>query len=51
MVVQTQKRKKKERRREAVPRHFLPVEQRIGNFNEVNLGYLTVAEMLSEAER
>ncbi len=51
MAVEVQRKRKKERRRQAVPLHFLPVEQRIGNFNEVNLGYFTETEVLSEAER
>ncbi len=42
---------KKKRRREAVPKHFLPVEQRVSNFDEVNLGYLTEEEVYSEADR
>lgn len=31
--------------------HFLPVEEREGNFNEVNLGYISEEEVIEEAER
>ncbi len=39
------------RRREKVPQHILPVEERVDNFREVNLGYLTWEEAMIEADR
>ncbi|MHA2030681.1 MAG: FAD-dependent oxidoreductase, partial [Candidatus Kariarchaeaceae archaeon] len=36
---------------EAIPAHHLPVYLRIGNMNEVNLGYLTQNEIIEEVER
>ncbi|MFX1457037.1 MAG: FAD-dependent oxidoreductase [Promethearchaeota archaeon] len=43
--------KKTVRNREAVKLHYLPVEERINNFKEVNLGYLTLEEVIEECER
>jgi glutamate synthase (NADPH/NADH) small chain len=42
---------KVKRRRHAVKAHTLPVEERIGNFDEVNLGYLSRDEVFVEANR
>ncbi len=35
----------------AIERHYLPVEERIKNFEEVNLGYLELDEVIKECER
>ncbi|MFX1567549.1 MAG: FAD-dependent oxidoreductase [Promethearchaeota archaeon] len=35
----------------AIARHYLPVEERINNFEEVNLGYLDLEEVIKECER
>ncbi len=42
---------KKKRRRDAVKAHHLPVYLRIGNFDEVNLGYITENEINEEVDR
>jgi glutamate synthase (NADPH) small chain len=42
---------KKKRRTEMAKPHFLPRELRIGNFHEVNLGYLSMGEINIEADR
>ncbi|MHA2251136.1 MAG: FAD-dependent oxidoreductase [Candidatus Kariarchaeaceae archaeon] len=42
---------KRKRRRNAVKAHTLPVEQRIGNFDEVNLGYRSTDEIFVEVDR
>ncbi|MHA2364569.1 MAG: FAD-dependent oxidoreductase [Candidatus Hodarchaeales archaeon] len=43
--------KKPKRRKVRVEPHFLPVEEREGNFQEVNLGYLNMEEVKIEAMR
>ncbi len=43
--------KRKSRKREAIPIHVLPVQERLDNFNEVILGYQTVHEIIEESER
>lgn len=43
--------KKRVRSRVAVKRHYLPVEERINNFREVNLGYRDLEEVIRECER
>lgn len=52
-VLMTEKSKieKKKRRREAIPAHHLPVYLRIGNMEEVNLGYTNKNEVEQEVER
>lgn len=50
-MAETIKPKKPKRRREMAPAHFLPKELRIGNFHEVNLGYLSLGELNVEADR
>ncbi|OLS28437.1 MAG: Sulfide dehydrogenase subunit alpha precursor [Candidatus Heimdallarchaeota archaeon LC_2] len=42
---------KKKRRRDAVKAHYLPVYLRIGNFDEVNLGYTEKQEIVDEVDR
>ena len=42
---------RKKRSRERIEPHHTPVEDRIDNFNEVNLGYLSNEEIQLEAER
>ncbi|MCE7735525.1 MAG: NAD(P)-dependent oxidoreductase [Candidatus Heimdallarchaeota archaeon] len=42
---------KKKRRREAIPAHHLPVYLRIGNMDEVNLGYISQKEIEEEVDR
>ncbi|MHA1983048.1 MAG: FAD-dependent oxidoreductase [Candidatus Hodarchaeales archaeon] len=42
---------KPKRRKNKVEPHLLPVSDREGNFNEVNLGYLTLEEVSEEAKR
>ena len=43
--------KQKIRSKIAVKNHSLPIDKRIGNFNEVNLGYLKLEEIQEECER
>ena len=43
--------KKRVRSRVAVKRHYLPVEERMNNFKEVNLGYRDLEEVIKECER
>ena len=47
----TEKKQKIIRSKIAVERHYLPVEARIKNFDEVNLGYLDLKEVIKECER
>jgi len=47
----TEKKQKLERSKVAVEPHYLPVEERIKNFEEVNLGYLELEEVIKECER
>lgn len=47
----TPKPEKKKRRREAIPAHHLPVYLRIGNMDEVNLGYIDQNEIKEEVDR
>ena len=35
----------------AIERYYLPVEERVNNFGEVNLGYLELDEVIKECER
>ena len=42
---------KQNKKKERVKPHTLPEELRIGNFAEVNLGYIDIAEVLEEANR
>ncbi|MFX1410069.1 MAG: FAD-dependent oxidoreductase [Promethearchaeota archaeon] len=39
------------RSKKAIERHCLPNEQRVNNFEEVNLGYLELEEVIQECER
>lgn len=50
MSTQTKPAKKK-RRREKIPAHHLPVYLRIGNMDEVNLGYISQHEIMEEVDR
>jgi glutamate synthase (NADPH/NADH) small chain len=43
--------KKVVRSKIAIKRHYLPIEERINNFKEVNLGYLELEEVIEECER
>ncbi len=43
--------KRRSRKREAIPLHVLPVEERLTNFKEVMLGYQDVREIVEESER
>jgi NADPH-dependent glutamate synthase beta subunit-like oxidoreductase len=45
------KEKKTVRSKVAVERHYLPVEKRINNFQEVNLGYFNIDKVKDECER
>jgi glutamate synthase (NADPH/NADH) small chain len=47
----TENKQKPVKSRVAVERHYLPVEERIKNFDEVNLGYLELEEVIKECER
>ena len=47
----TEKKQKIVRSKVAIERHYLPVEERIKNFEEVNLGYLELEEVIKECER
>lgn len=47
----TEKKQKIVRSKVAIERHYLPVEERIKNFEEVNLGYLKLEEVIKECER
>lgn len=43
--------KKVVRSKIAIERHYLPIEERINSFKEVNLGYLKLDEVIRECER
>ncbi len=45
------RRNRKSRKREAIPIHVLPVQERLDNFKEVVLGYQTIHEVIEESER
>ncbi|MFX1304705.1 MAG: FAD-dependent oxidoreductase [Promethearchaeota archaeon] len=47
----TEKKQKVVKSKVAVERHYLLVEERIKNFEEVNLGYLELEEVIKECER
>jgi glutamate synthase (NADPH/NADH) small chain len=39
------------KKKEAIKTHFLPIEERLNSFNEVNLGYSNLNEVKEECER
>ncbi|MFX1390010.1 MAG: FAD-dependent oxidoreductase [Promethearchaeota archaeon] len=47
----TEKKQKVVKSRIAVEQHYLPAGERINNFKEVNLGYLSLEEVIKECER
>ncbi len=47
----TDKEQKLVKSKVAIARHYLPVEERLKNFEEVNLGYLDLEEVIRECER
>ncbi|MFX0165801.1 MAG: FAD-dependent oxidoreductase [Candidatus Hodarchaeota archaeon] len=47
----TEEKQKIVRSKVAIERHYLPKEERINNFKEVNLGYLELEEVIKECER
>ncbi|MFW9820351.1 MAG: FAD-dependent oxidoreductase [Candidatus Thorarchaeota archaeon] len=46
-----EKEQKKVKSKVAIERHYLPANERINNFEEVNLGYLELEEVIRECER
>ncbi|KKM86117.1 hypothetical protein LCGC14_1282230 [marine sediment metagenome] len=47
----TEGKRKVVRSRVAIERHYLPIEERVNSFKEVNLGYLELEEVIKECER
>jgi len=47
----TEEKQKVVRSKQAIERHYLPSEERIKKFEEVNLGYLELDEVIRECER
>ncbi|MFW9866447.1 MAG: FAD-dependent oxidoreductase [Candidatus Thorarchaeota archaeon] len=47
----TEEKPKRVRSKIAIERHYLPIDERINNFDEVNFGYLKLEEVIKECER